>query len=382
MARTALRELGLDEVIFVPAGAPHKAMDEDTSLDHRLGMTRAAVNPLDRVSVSPVERYRPWIQYTVDTMKALIEIRPANYTFIMGMDAFKRLGDWYQIEKLARLCGFAVFIREEGERGAGAVRGDMDRMADDLRGRYGADITIMKDAPPAISSGMLRDRARLGLSIERYVPQGVQDYIDQERLYNPPRMISRDEMVRVLEGMLSPRRFKHSLAVERKAVELARLHHVPVGQAALAGLLHDCAKDIPADAMRREADRLGILADEATMAKGGLLHAAVGAALLRELFGVTDPEIIRAVRRHTTGCAGMSALDLVIYVADKIEDEREDYPGLIEMRNLAHTSLTDAAIICMRNTISYVYANARGLPAHPDTQAALDSLMEADTEGE
>jgi predicted HD superfamily hydrolase involved in NAD metabolism len=225
---------------------------------------------------------------------------------------------------------------------------------------------------PGISSTELRARVHIGLSVEAYVPAIVQDYIDRERLYSPPPTLPRADMVMILKETLSPQQFKHSLSVERKAAELARIHNIPQDKAALAGLLHDCAKYLSLEDMRAEATRLGVETDAGRWDGAELLHSIVGAAMLRERFGVTDPDILSAVRWHNTGRAGMSALDTAVYLADKIEDGRAAYPGLDDVRALAETDLVRAAILSMRGNVGYIAA--RGLTLHPDTQDALSYL--------
>lgn len=141
-----------------------------------------------------------------------------------------------------------------------------------------------------------------------------------------------------MERRLSAGRFRHVLGVAETADALARRHGVDVQKAWLAGILHDYARELPLEETRRLAERYGLLAvaAEPTVA---LLHAPLGAVLLREEQGVTDQDVLQAVARHTTGSPGMTPLDKVVYLADFIEPGRA-FPGVAEVRALAWQALT------------------------------------------
>ncbi|MDR1599173.1 MAG: nicotinate (nicotinamide) nucleotide adenylyltransferase [Oscillospiraceae bacterium] len=367
MARTALDALALDEVWLMPSGIPANKPAPGVSPARRLAMAEAAASGVERVRVSDIEAARPGVTYTVDTMRGLMSGNVGggrvSYIILIGADLLLTLDRWNSADELLRTCAFAVFPR------GSAPDGEAMAAAERLSRSHGANIRWIDAELPDISSTELRERVHAGLSIERLTPAAVQDYIDRERLYNPPPTLTREEMVGILKATLSPRRLEHSLAVERKAARLAKLHNLPEDKAALAGLLHDCAKYLPVGTMRDEAGRLGVAMDASRWNSGGLLHAIVGAAMLRERFGVTDPDILRAVRYHNTGRAGMSMLDTAVYLADKIEDTRKPYPGIEDIRKLAETDLIGAAAMSMRGSAGYVVS--RGQPLHPDTPAAL-----------
>ncbi len=84
-----------------------------------------------------------------------------------------------------------------------------------------------------------------------------------------------------------------------------------------------------------------------------LWHAPVGAYLAEKEAGITDPEILDAIRYHTSGRPGMTLLDKVIYVADYIEPGRH-FPGVEEVRRLAETDLNEALIQAMKNTMIFL----------------------------
>ena len=366
MARAADSRLRLDKVMFITSARPPHKGRPGASPEERMEMARLALASEKGMEVSGVEMRREGATYTVDTLRELTRTEPAEYVFIIGSDSLLEFGMWRDPEVIAGLCSLAV-LRREGTDDC-AVHAEVERLSMELP----ADITLLDDAIPDISSTVIRERVHAGLSLEGLVPDAVAEYIDRRRLYDPPRELTRDERLTALRGMLTADRLEHSLGVEAMAEALARRFGIPVDQAVTAGLLHDCAKCMPLGSMLDEANRLGVRADDARRESAELLHAFVGAALLRERFGVTDPDVIRAVKYHNTGTVSMTDLDLAVYLADKIELGRKPYRGLEEARKLSERDLVGAVRLIMRDTSEYVVSRGRKL--HPDTAAALESL--------
>ena len=115
-----------------------------------------------------------------------------------------------------------------------------------------------------------------------------------------------------LRASVPEKRFVHSLGVAAEARRLAALHGADVPRAWLAGLLHDCAKGIPKERQAEECDRLGVALDPATRALPQVIHGFLGERLARTDYGVRDEAVLRAIRLHTVGGAGMTALDEAI----------------------------------------------------------------------
>ncbi len=173
-----------------------------------------------------------------------------------------------------------------------------------------------------------------------------------------------------VRGRLSPWRFHHSLRVAATARRLAARHGADPERAWLAGLLHDCARELPAADLVRAADRRGLL-DQAGAPLPELLHALVGAAVAREELGIEDEEVLSAIARHTTGEAGMGAVELAVFVADYVEPGRS-FPGVEEVRRVAEESLSRAALLALEQTVSRL-AEA-GRPVDARSVRALDDL--------
>ena len=146
-----------------------------------------------------------------------------------------------------------------------------------------------------------------------------------------------DEMRRTLQSRLKKSRFAHSIGVADTAVKLAKRFGVDEEKAYIAGLLHDCAREFENDELPAEAAKRGIEIGEVEREMPLLLHSYIGAMMIKEIYGVDDPEISQAIWRHTVGGRNMTKLDKIIYFADMIEPNR-DYPGVNELRQLAQTA--------------------------------------------
>ncbi len=162
------------------------------------------------------------------------------------------------------------------------------------------------------------------------------------------------QMQEKLKGMLTEKRFQHSLGVMDSAVHLAKIFGESEEKARIAGLLHDCAKDINKELMPSMCDELGVELDAVKREQRSLIHADLGAKLVQTEFGVSDPDIISAIRYHTLGRPNMTALEKILYIADFIEPNRKDFPGLADIRELAELDLDIAMLTAVNASIRYV----------------------------
>ena len=187
--------------------------------------------------------------------------------------------------------------------------------------------------------------------------------------------MTRAEMLKKLKKTLDTQRYAHTLGVEETALQMARTFGVDEQKASLAGLLHDCAKCCSLQEMAAyvQNDSIAKTVDDSMRSSRALMHGPAGAARARKEYGVSDPEVLGAIRYHTTGCASMSDLDKIIYLADMIEPGRKEYPGLAEVRALCKTDLNGAMRLALSQSAEYVSDNHQAL--HPDTQNALKALI-------
>lgn len=185
--------------------------------------------------------------------------------------------------------------------------------------------------------------------------------------------MKRDKMEYRLKKTLDAPRYAHTLGVEKMARQMARRFGVDEEKAALAALLHDCAKCMTLSQMLKAAKDEPV--DPSMRGSKALMHAVAGMCVARDVYGVQDGDVLSAIRWHTTGRAGMSKLEKIIYLADMIEPGRKTYPGLEALRVLCRHDLDLAMVTALRMSASHV--DEQGSALHPDTLAALRDLESA-----
>jgi nicotinate-nucleotide adenylyltransferase len=179
IAEEARVRLKLDQVVFTPAGQPWlKSRQPVSPAHHRLRMVELAVasNPFFQVSSSEMDRSGP--TYTVDTLGELQGSlgRDAGLYFIVGMDALEQFHRWKEPEKLLGLCNLVVVSRP----------GHQSVDINDLVGQYpqaGERLVLLTAPRIEISSTEIRRRVGEGISIRYLVPEAVEEYILEHRLY-------------------------------------------------------------------------------------------------------------------------------------------------------------------------------------------------------
>lgn len=177
-----------------------------------------------------------------------------------------------------------------------------------------------------------------------------------------------EEADRLSRSRLSKKRYAHVLGVAETAESLARAHGLSPGKARLAALLHDAARESSPEELLKSARSYGLQPDGFTGERPMLLHGPVAAEEARRELGIEDPEVVEAVRVHTTGAPEIGPLALVVYVADKIEPGR-DYPSVERLRGLARKDLREAAREILRAIEAH--NENRGRPTHPDSRRML-----------
>lgn len=179
-AQEAHLHLGLDQVMFVPAGIPpHKQVESDPGAEHRLQMCRLAIAGDDRFVVCDLELRRDGPSYTVDTLDVLRRQSPHDDLFlILGADIAVRLPRWREPERVLALATVSIAERR------GTARGSVLEALDQVPGGDSAHFFPMPGV--AISSTMVRERVRDGHPIRYFVPDAVADHIHTNGLYRRP----------------------------------------------------------------------------------------------------------------------------------------------------------------------------------------------------
>ena len=173
-----------------------------------------------------------------------------------------------------------------------------------------------------------------------------------------------EKIIELIRSKLEVRRFQHSLNVAESARYLAEKYGGDVDKAYTAGLLHDVMKNSSPEEQLGVITEAGIELLPEERANKKLWHAIAGAAYIKMVMGIDDKEIYKAVRYHTTGRAGMSLLEKIVYLADYISAER-DYKDVDVMRRLCDESMDEAVLYALRFGIPDLVK--RGSVIHPDS---------------
>lgn len=194
VAETAKVRLGLERVLFIPTGdPPHKPQSDVIPAAHRLEMVRLAIAPSPYFQVSDIETARPAKSYTIDTVRTLRTIHPADtrFIFIIGLDAFKKIASWREPERLLELCEFAVVSRPGSlfkslkniqilgiEDSAPLDRLDAGQVeAQEVRLKNGRSLWGLPIPPCNVSAQDIRKRLKHRQTVENLLPAGVESYI-------------------------------------------------------------------------------------------------------------------------------------------------------------------------------------------------------------
>ncbi len=164
--------------------------------------------------------------------------------------------------------------------------------------------------------------------------------------------INEQEIKDWLREHLNDERYSHSLGTAQCARELARNYNLDEEKAYIAGLLHDCAKCFSTDKLL-EIIHDNLQVEEAEMLNYKTLHAPVSAYYAQKVFGVTDNEILSAIRWHTLGQIEMTDFEKIIFLADKIEPNTRDKSYREEILNILkeENGLNKALLKCYKETL-------------------------------
>jgi len=366
MAQYALQHASLSQVLMLPSGnPPHKP--HVTPAEDRWRMLCAVCAGQEGLVPCREELDRSGTIYTVDTLSILKEKYPnADLYYLIGADTLMELKRWREYSRVLHLTRFLVCPRSSRYT-PDELEAERSRLT-----MLGGHIDWLDMEVLDVSSTGLREAIRLGQEAA-HLPVQVQEYAETCGLYGAdPRIPEASQWMPRLFADLSHKRFSHTLGVAATARRLAMVHGLDADRAEMAGLLHDCAKCMPLKDMQRLARDNRLTGDKALMESGALLHAIVGEYRARTDYGMTDPAILGAIRRHTTGAPGMTKLDMAVWLADAIEPTRAPYPLLEELRALAEVSLEQAILTSMENTLAYV--RKKGEHVHPATMQTVEWL--------
>lgn len=183
--------------------------------------------------------------------------------------------------------------------------------------------------------------------------------------------MEREVALKIVKDQLTEHRYQHTLGVVETAIKLAKRFGGDVKKAELAAIFHDYAKFRPKEEMK-EIIAGNDFPQDLLEYNAELWHAPAGAFLANKEAGITDFEVLDAIRYHTSGRPGMTLLEKIIYLADYIEPGRH-FPGVDEVRDLAEINLDQALLKAVQNTIMFLMK--KNQTVYPDSFHTYNDLV-------
>ena len=177
------------------------------------------------------------------------------------------------------------------------------------------------------------------------------------------------EIKQYIEHNFSETRKTHTEGVRKTAIKLAEKYGADPKKAETAALFHDMYRGVPVNTLNYYIKHLEL--DSRYIDNANLAHGKIAAMVMERDFDIKDQDIINAVAYHTTGRAGMSTLEKVVYLADAIEPSR-NYPGVDDLRKEAEKDLDKACLMSLTSTAEFVRASGKYLDN--DTVLAMEYL--------
>ena len=340
LADEMMKTAKLDKILIIPAGTPpHKSTKELAGETQRLEMCKLTFNG-EKYQVSDIEFKRQGKSYTVDTINQLKKIYPNDELFlIIGSDMLLSFHRWYRYEQILKNVTLCVATRENE-----VLSNELLDYAKNVLHLKENEINISQTPPYVCSSTDIRDKIKDDKSVIDFLSKEVNEYIMENNIYADKYALWKKH----LKEKLIEKRYIHSLNVADSALTLAEKYGADAEKAYFAGLVHDVMKNASETEQLQIIEKGGIILTRTEKENKKLWHAIAGEAYLRTEMGITDEDILNAVRYHTTGRAGMSLLEKVVYIADYISEER-DYDDVDVMRELSlNKGLDEAALYALK----------------------------------
>ena len=365
-AKQALTALHLDRVLLIPDHiAPHKELPTGSPTpQQRLDMLRIAVQDYPGLEISDIELRREGVSYTYLTIQELKRMYPHDQlVLLMGTDMFTSFDSWRNPEEILKNASLGVFCRGD-KKEKQAIAAQKERME-----AMGAQVELAHNDVIAISSTQMR-RLLAFRCAGSFLPEGVLEYIREYRLYNTRaqwKNLPMEALEPIVLSLLNPNRVAHVLGCRNTAVALAKRWGADETDAARAGILHDITKAIDGPLQLTLCEAYGKILDDFSRKYPKTLHALTGSLVAERIFG-ENKAVVDAIAYHTTGKADMNLLEMIIYVADYMEPNR-DFPGVETLRQLAFSDIQAALRLGLEMTLEHL--KEQGSEVSPASREAL-----------
>ena len=385
MIRSALKSGFIDCVIIIPSVRnSFKLYSNKLPPPYRLYMMKETVEGLELKNcyVSDIEYDIEGVSYTAVVLAKLTsdeyirDFLTANgvkrkkaeehheFFWIMGSDTLGTFETWYKPGEILKYVTLLAAVRP----GDGT---DVEKAKASVKKNLGGNVEIFRLKGVECSSSGITESGDFS-----EVPEPAVSFIQRHALYTENTKlagISEEARKQFFEysvwmhRYLGGKRLLHTLNVGYLSAHLAGLYGADRDKALIAGALHDCAKELPVEQQLEMAKRYS--GDLFTEKK--IIHSSAGATMAKEELGIDDREILDAICYHTTGRGGISVLEKIVYLADKIEPAR-NYMDLAPIREAAEKDL-DSAVRMTAVAIKDKFIS-QGRDIHPVTAQMMKEL--------
>ena len=317
-ATAAIEGLRLDKLFVMPAYAPPHKPGRVLSLDEdRLRMCALAFSDIEKVEVSDYEILQKGTSYTYLTCRHFRRKYPnAEIFFLVGTDMLRDFPTWKNPHSIVEDVTIAVCGRNDED-------GWWEKEQRFFQEKFGRPFARVAYNGADVSSTRIRVLAGAGMRLNEFLDEKTEDYVREKGLYK----IKNAQEALALE---KESRRQHSIRVAELAASRALSLRIPERKAIEAALFHDCAKNLSSDSPYLYGF---VLPKDWGEVPPSVWHQFAGAYVAETNFGVTDEDVLNAIRYHTSARENMSELEKLVFLADMLEEER-DYEGVDELRKL------------------------------------------------
>ena len=327
LAKCAIEELALDKLFVMPTFIPPHKSVLPTDSKERLEMLTLAFSGLDKVVVSDFEIQKQGKSYTYQTVEYFKQNYNAQIYFICGGDMLTDFRTWRYPERILSACDLAVFGRED-------FFTDYDKEKEYFEKTFNKSFIKLNYVGKSLSSTKIRVYSAFNLNVDEVTMPQVANYIKEKNLYKA------DKYVKFIIDNFPEKRIRHTANVVITALKRAKELGLDQEKVRITATLHDCAKYID----HTTVEGFTLPSD----VPSPVVHAFLGAFIAEKVLGVTDDEILDAIRYHTSGKAKMTTLGKLIFVADMVEEDRV-YQGVEQLRALYESAdFEDCFVQCLK----------------------------------
>ncbi len=353
IAKNAVKELGLNFLYVMPTFLPPHKDTLPAPASDRINMLKIAFSGMPKIEISDYEVQKGGKSYTFQTVEHFKD-DDTELFFIIGGDMLTDFKNWKNPQRILDCCKIAVFERE-------GFYTDFEGEKEYFKTHFGKDFIKLSYVGKKVSSTKVRVYSTLGLNTDGLTIPLVADYIREKDLY------CSSDYVEFLKANLSEKRLIHTANVAVLAMDKVKELSLDAEKVMTACILHDVAKYLKAE----DFSSFNLPKD----VPPPVVHAFLGAFVAEHLLGISDKEILDAIRYHTSGRAKMSKLEKLVFVADMLEEGR-DYDGVDKLREFYKGDLDTCFEECLKEEV--IHLKNKGQKIYGKTLEAFDYYVKGE----